>query len=187
MMDYFTSKKLFSSQQYGFGPNRSTELAALELMDRNIDSINRNFSPVNIYGNLSKAFGCLDHAILLSKLKSYGLNDNAIKLLKNWISDRDQYVQLGNFKSQYHNISCEIPQGSVMGPLLFNIVINDLPSATKKFDFIMYADGVLSTLENFGRTCNVKEIERSVSIEIFKVTTWLQRNKLQLMSLNQNS
>ena len=90
--------------------------------------------------DLCKAFHCLDHAILLSKLKYYGLNDNAIKLLKNYLSDRDQYVHLGNFKSQYHNISCGIPQGSVMGPLLFNIVINDIPSATKNFDFVMYAD-----------------------------------------------
>ena len=80
MMDYFTSNKLFSFQQWS---NRSTELAALELMDRNIDSINQNFSPVNIYADLSKGFDCLDHAILLSKLKYYGLNDNAIKLLKN--------------------------------------------------------------------------------------------------------
>ena len=123
MMDYFTSNELFSSQQYGFRPNRSTELAALELMDRNIDIMNQNFCPINIYIDLCKAFDCLDHAILLSKLKYYGLNDNAIKLLKNYLSDRDQYVQLGNFKSQYHNISCGIPQGSVMGPLLFNIVI----------------------------------------------------------------
>ena len=82
MMDYFTSNELFSSQQYGFRPNRSTELAALELMDRNIDNMNHNFSPINIYIDLCKAFDCLDHAILLSKLKYYGLNDNAIKLLK---------------------------------------------------------------------------------------------------------
>ena len=182
MMDYLTSNKLFSSQQYGFRPNRSTELAALELMDRSIDSMNQNFSPVNIYANLSKAFDCLDHAIVLSKLKYNGLNDNAIKLLKHYLSDRDQYVRLGNFKSQYHNISCGIPQGSVMGPLLFNIVINDLHSATKKFDFIMYADEptLVSTLENFALTCNVKKIERNINIDISKVTTWLQRNKLQL-------
>ena len=82
MMNYFTSNELFSSQQHGIRPNRSTELAALELMDRNIDSMNQNFSPVNIYVDLSKAFDCLDHAILLSKLKYYRLNDNAIKLLK---------------------------------------------------------------------------------------------------------
>ena len=120
------------SQQYGYRENRSTELAALELMDRNLDNMNRNLTPVNVYIDLSKAFDCLDHNILLSKLKFYGLNDNAIKLLKNYLSDRNQYVQLGNTKSQLHGISRGIPQGSVMGPLLFNIVINDLNAATKK-------------------------------------------------------
>ena len=69
-----------------------------------------------------------------------------------------------------------------MGPLIFNIVINDLSSATKNFDFVMYADDTtpVSTLQTFGRTCNVKEIERNINMEISKVTTWLQRNKLQL-------
>ena len=75
LMDYFTLNKLFTSQQYGYRANRSTELAALELMDRNLDN-----TPV--YIDLSKAFDCLDHNILLSKLKFYGLNDNAIRLLK---------------------------------------------------------------------------------------------------------
>ena len=70
LTDYFTS------QQYGYRANRSTELAALELMDKNLDNMNRNLTPVNVYIDLSKAFDCLDH--------------NAIRLLKNYLSDRDQ-------------------------------------------------------------------------------------------------
>ena len=75
----FTLNKLFTSQQYGYRAKRSTELATLELMDRNLDNMNRNLTPVNVYIDLSKAFDCLDHNILLSKLKLYGLNDNAIR------------------------------------------------------------------------------------------------------------
>ena len=82
LKDYFTLNKLFTSQQYGYRANRSSELAALELMDRNLDNMNRNLTPVNVYIDLSKAFDCSDHDILLSKLKFYGLNDNAIRLLK---------------------------------------------------------------------------------------------------------
>ena len=114
IMDYFTLNKLFTSQQYGCRAIRSTEFAALELMDRNIDNMNRNLTPVNVYIDLSKAFDCLDHNILLSKLKFYGLSDDTIRLLKNYLSDREQYVQLGNIKSQLHGISRGIPQGSVM-------------------------------------------------------------------------
>ena len=89
-MDNSTLNKLFTSQQYGYRAYRSTELAALELMDRILDNMNRNLTPVNVYIDLSKAFYCLD--ILPLKLKFYGLNDNAIRLFKNYLSDRDQYV-----------------------------------------------------------------------------------------------
>ena len=68
--------------------------------------------------------------IYLSKLKFYGLSNEALNLLKNYISERHQFVQIENIKSEHHAISCGIPQGSVMGPLLFNIVINNLKSAT---------------------------------------------------------
>ena len=94
-MHYFSENKLFSTQQYGFRPNRSTELAALELMDRNIDNMNKSRCPINIYVDLSKAFDSLDHNIFLSKLKFYGLDDKAINLLRSYLSNRDQFVQLG--------------------------------------------------------------------------------------------
>ena len=144
--------------------------------------MNRNLTPVNVYIDLSKAFDCLDHNIFLSKLKFYGLSDDAIRLLKNYLSDREQYVQLENIKSQLHGISRGIPQGSVMGPLLFNILINDLNAATKKIDLIMYADDTIlvSTLETFGNTNRPTEIENNISNEISKITTWLHSNKLKL-------
>ena len=175
LMHYFTSNTLFSSQQYGFR-------AALELMDQNINNMNKNLTPINIYVDLFKAFDCLNHDILLSKLRFYELSDNALSLLKNYLTSRDQYAQLGNIKSKCHGISCGIPQGSVMGPLLFNIVINDLKSASSKFDLVMYADDttLVSTLENFGDRNNAKEIEQNINKEIYKITTWLHSSKLRL-------
>ena len=77
-MTYFNTNNLFAPQQYGFRPNCSTELAALELMDRNINAMNTNLTHLNIYLDLSKAFDSLDHYTLLSKLKYYGLNYKAL-------------------------------------------------------------------------------------------------------------
>ena len=111
--------------------------------------------------------------IFLSKLRFYVLRDDALSLLKNYLTSRDQYVQLCNIKSECHAILCGILQGSVMGPLLFNIVMNDLKSATSKFDLLMYADDttLVSTLENFTDRNNANEIEQNINKEIYKITT----------------
>ena len=94
LMEYFTFHNLLASQQYGFRPNRSTELAALELMDRNINFMNQGFCPVNIYLDLSKAFDSPNYDILLSKLKFYGLQNNALQLLNSYLSDQGWPVAL---------------------------------------------------------------------------------------------
>ena len=110
-----------ASQQYGFRPNRSTELVTFELMDRNIHHMNENHFPVNIhvYLDFSKAFDSLIYDILLSKLKHYGIQENALQLLSSYLKDKSQYVQLDNVKSSSHAVICGIPQGSVLGPLFF--------------------------------------------------------------------
>ena len=117
LLEYFTENNLLSSQQYGFRPNRSTELATLELMDRNIHNVNENHCPVNIYLDFSEAFDSLIYDILLSKLEHYGIQQNALQLLRSYLKDISQYVQLDNVKSRSHAITCGIPQGSVLGPL----------------------------------------------------------------------
>ena len=180
LMKYFTLHNLLASHQYGFRPNRTTSLAALELIDRNIIFMNQGFCPVNIYLDLSKAFDNLNYDILLSKLQFYGLQNNALQLLKSYLSDRSLYVQIDNVKSNPHTVSCGIPQGSVLGPLLFNICINDIINATSKFPLIMYADDttLVSHLENFGAINSA--IEDGLNQEISKVNTWLLSNKLVL-------
>ena len=182
LVEYFTTNNLLSSQQYGFRSNRSTDLAALELMDRNIKNMNDNLWPVNIYLDFSKAFDSLNHIILLSRLKFYGIQQDALCLLKSYLTNRSQYVQLNNVKSSHHTVLCGIPQGSVLGPLMFNIFINDIIKASSKFDFILYADDttLVSTLENFGTLNNVAELENAINCEISKISSWLVSNMLVL-------
>ena len=82
LLEYFRANILLSSQQYGFIPNRSTALATLELIDRNISAMNNQLTPINIYLDLSKAFDSLNHNMLVSKLKYYGVQGVSLDLLK---------------------------------------------------------------------------------------------------------
>ena len=178
LVEYFTTNNLLSSQQYGFRSNRSPDLAAFELMDRNIKNMNDNLWPVIIYLDFFKSFDSLNHIILLSKLKFHGIQQDALYLLKSYLSNRSQYVQLDNVKSSHHAILCGIPQGSVLRPLLFNIFINDIIKALSKFDFILCADDttLVSTLENLGTLSNIAELEYAINCEISKISPCLVSN-----------
>ena len=139
----------------------------------------------NIYLDLSKALDSLYYDILLSNLKYYGLQWNTLQLLKSYISGICQYVQLGDVKSSTHAVRvCGIPQGSVLGALLFNMFINDITKATSKFNIIMYADDttLVSTLEIFGALNNIAVIEDEINREISRISHWLHSNKLFLIT-----
>ena len=136
--------------------------------------------PINFYLDLAKVFDSLNHDILLDKLSYYGVNGTAKTLLKSYLSGRKQYVKIDEVKSSIQTIKTGVPQGSIVGPLLFNIFINDIINSSRKFNLILYADDTTlnSTLESFGRTTD--EIQSSIIIELQKICKWLDLNKLSL-------
>ena len=132
----------------------STVLAALELIDRLLAQLKNHKIPINFYIDLAKAFDSLNHDILLDKLSYHGVNGTAKTLLKSYLSDKKQYVKIDQVKSSIQSIKTGVPQGSIVGLLLFNIFINDIINSSKTFNFILYADDTTfnSTVENFGNT-----------------------------------
>ena len=111
--------KLFFNHQYGFRSGHSTELAALELTDRIITALDNHNTPLNIFLDLSKAFDTLDHTILLDKLLYYGIRSTAYNLLRSYLANREQFVELNDTASKTLPIVTRVPQGSILGPLLF--------------------------------------------------------------------
>lgn len=178
--EYFTMNNLYFQSQYGYRENHSTELAALELVDKIITEMDRNEIPLNIYLDMSKAFDTIDHTILLYKMKHYGIKESAYKLIENYLTGRKQYVEIDNLKSNYLPLSTGVPQGSILGPLFFLIYVNDLAKASKLFSFVVYADD--TTLSATIRTFLDSEVpyEIKVNKELDKIAMWIELNKLSL-------
>ena len=164
--EYFQSKHLYYEHQYGFIKNRSTEHAALELIDRVITEIDKGEIPFNIYIDLSKTFETLDHAILMDKLNYYGVQGTSLDLLRSYLVKRKQYVQIGEVKSDITYLSTGVPQGSIFGPLLLIIYINDIAKCSNLLYPIIYADDT-TLMENIStfELRNGRTLDENINFE----------------------
>ena len=187
LYDYLTINKLIYDSQYGFRTLHSTELAALELSDRLSNNLEKGKIPIAIFLDLSKAFDTLDHEILLSKLSYYGVNGSALSWFSSYLTDRYQYVYLDGTESSMLSISTGVPQGSVLGPLLFLVYMNDIAEASDKFHSILFADDTTLTepfctfdLLTANNKYDKKKISDTINIELRNIYEWLCVNKLSL-------
>ena len=121
-----TEHNLIDKRQYGFRENHSTELANTTIYDELLSNFDNKLITCSLFLDLSKAFDCCDHELSLDKLHHYGIRGVSHKLLSNFLDNRMQCTKIGEFKSSYKGISCGVPQGSVISPLLFLIYINDI-------------------------------------------------------------
>ena len=164
------------SRQFGFRKAHSTENTLINIVERIRASIDKGEFVCGVFVDLQKAFDTVDHEILLAKLEHYGVRDITNTLFRSYLSNRSQFVYVANSKSQLKSINHGVPQGSVLGPLLFLLYINDLHQCIKKSETYHFADD--THLLNFSKT--VWNLCGRVNSDLRALVSWLNANKISL-------
>jgi len=162
LISFLDSYSIIYRRQYGFRKSHSTIHALINIVERIRQSLDKGHAAVGVFVDLQKAFDTVDHSILLSKLKHYGVRGIANKWFKSYLSSRLQFVSVANCQSEVEFILHGVPQGSVLGPLLFLLYINDLHEAIKFSEVTLFADD--TNLFQFGNS--VKSLNDNINIYV---------------------
>ena len=144
LMDFLTKHSIINNHQYGFRKKHSTFMAILELTNKILDSFEKNEFTIGTFIDLKKAFDTVNHCILLDKLNFYGIQGKSFNWMHSYLLSSSQYVQIDSWKSPLLPIQCGVPQGSVLGPLLFLIYINDISSCSNYLNLVPRVLSLLS-------------------------------------------
>lgn len=176
--NFLTSFSALSPAQYGFQKGKSTEHALLHIKDKILNNFENKLLTLGVYLDFRKAFDSINHDVLLQKLPHYGIRGKALDLIGSFLQNRGQYVQINGICSDHMTLKYGVPQGSILGPLLFIIYLNDIVNIANSPSLIMYADD--TSLFFSGTTIDV--IERDANNYLRTLNSWLEANKMQLNS-----
>ena len=176
MMSYLHVKDILSCSQYGFRQNHSTYMAIIDMYDKISTSLDNNEFSIGVFIDLSKAFDVLDHNILLRKLEHYGFRGIVLSWFRSYLQCRKQYVLFNGIPSSLQNISHGVPQGSILGPLLFILYINDIVNCSDILKFILFADDT----NLFYSNRDIVTLMSTLNAELHKLSNWFRANRLCL-------
>ena len=179
---FFEQQQLFVKEQHGFRQGTSTESATFSLFNTIEKSLDNKKTVGGLFLDLSKAFDCVDHNILLSKLNFYGISGKNNKLMKSYITSRYQRVVVkdkfsNSSISEWRQVKYGVPQGSILGPLLFLIYINDMPRTIESCEeVILFADDTSIIIAN----TNIQEFKHNIKKAIQEINNWFLSNSLTI-------
>ncbi|HYV52171.1 MAG TPA: reverse transcriptase family protein, partial [Candidatus Eisenbacteria bacterium] len=173
--NYLDVNDLMSQTQFGFTKRRNTENALLQISEHIYKALDAKHTCVLLLLDFSKAFDVVPHNILLHKLCKLGASSITLSWFQSYLTDRSQYVRLGQTSSPLATITHGVPQGSVLGPLLFNIYTNDFHKCHRSIHS-QYADDTAILITDL----NNKDLNTKVNKELQNIITWVEANKLCL-------
>ena len=174
--NHLDSKGLLYEKQFSFQRNNSIEHAILQLTQDITSSFEKGEYTLGVFIDLSKAFDTIDHQILINKLHYYGIDGTALEWFKSYLSNRQQYISSQDISKSCLDIICGIPQGSILGPFLFVIYVNDLFKASNPLMEVMFADDTNFVLSHK----NIDTRFAIMNVELENVSTLFKSNKLSL-------
>ena len=173
---YLQENHLLSNYQSGFRSLHSTSTCLTDVSNRLLQGVDRGQMSGMVFLDLSKAFDTIDHALMLTKLKDLGFSDAAVNWFRAYLSNRTQSVCVNGVVSDPQPIAFGVPQGSLLGPLLFIAYINDLPSVVNNCEIQLYADDTLL----FYSSNSISDIEHHLTEDLGSIVSWLESNFLFL-------
>ena len=176
MRDFIEKHSLLYSSQYGFRQAHSTQHAILDVVETIQTNMDKKLFSCGVFIDLKKAFDTVNHTILLDKLNYYGFRGIVNQWFSSYLSNRTQSTEIGSHISSKLNINCGVPQGSVLGPLLFLLYINDIQYCSSKLQFFLFADDTNALYAHK----DLKTLELTVNAELHNLYNWLTSNKLSL-------
>ena len=174
--NFIQKTEIITKSQYGFQKDKSTEDALMELHTKVIDAFENKKVAYGIFLDFAKAFDTVNHEILLHKLEHYGIRGLSLSWFKSYLTDRQQCVNIDGTKSDFSTIKHGVPQGSILGPLLFLLYINDIVLSSKRLQFLLFADdtSIFATGDSYS------EVRTVLNDDLNNVSNWLKANKLSL-------
>lgn len=174
LMSYPTCNNMISPNQFGFVRGKSTIDCIAVFLHEVLHNINQNLMTGCLFLDYSKAFDCVNHSLLISKLKKYGISDYT--WFEDYLANRQQCIRIKDHVSSFKTINTGVPQGSVLGPTLFYIYINDITKLPLKSKLLLYADDILIYFS--GRS--FLEIYSALQCDLSTIAEWSIINKLTI-------